>query len=142
MASTLENTTVIGAGTHIKGEMVFDSDALILGTFEGRISTKGEIQIGQQAVCKAAIEGASVIVDGQVEGDVLGTERVYLSATARVIGNIVAAALVVAGGACLNGHCRVGRGDVEAEEGGEPLANDSDRSADKLHRNGLERAAR
>lgn len=141
-SSTLENTTVIGAGTFIKGEMVFDADALILGTFEGKITTRGEIQIGHQAACKATIQGATVVVDGLVEGDIIGLERVQLNATARVFGNIVAAAMVMASGATLNGHVRIGslentRGESEPQQ--EPETN---RMATQAYRNGTERIAR
>lgn len=110
MANFAQNqtTTVIGPDTHIKGEMVFDSTARILGTFEGRIVAKGEVQIGEGAACKAAVEGATVIVDGTVEGDVQARERVQLNSKARVIGDIVATTLVVADGASFHGHCRVG----------------------------------
>ena len=66
--------TVIGPDTHIKGEMVFDSTARILGTFEGKIIAKGEVQIGDGACCKASVEGISVVVDGLIEGDVLARE--------------------------------------------------------------------
>lgn len=117
MANFAQNqtTTVIGPDTHIKGEMVFDSTARILGTFEGRIVAKGEVQIGEGAACKAAVEGATVIVDGTVEGDVQARERVQLNSKARVIGDIVATTLVVADGASFHGHCRVG---AEARGGG------------------------
>lgn len=100
--------TVIGPDTHIKGEMVFDSSARILGTFEGRISAKGEVEIGEGAGCKASIEATSVVVDGVVEGDILARERCQLNIKARVSGDIVAATLVVAEGASFVGHCRVG----------------------------------
>jgi cytoskeletal protein CcmA (bactofilin family) len=102
------STTVIGPDTHIKGEMVFDSTARILGTFEGRIIAKGEVQIGESANCKASVEGTTVIVDGAIEGDVLARERVQLNARARVTGDVVAATMVVAEGASFVGHCRVG----------------------------------
>ena len=116
MAETTRNTTtVIGPDTHIKGEMVFDSTARILGTFEGRVIAKGEIQIGEGAACKAAIEGGVVIVDGLIEGDVQARERVQLNAKARVIGDIISATLVVAEGASFTGHCRVG---ADAVKGG------------------------
>ncbi|MBX3385641.1 MAG: polymer-forming cytoskeletal protein [Phycisphaeraceae bacterium] len=101
-------TTVIGPDTHIKGEMVFDSSARILGTFEGRITAKGEVEIGEGAACKASIEATTVIVDGLVEGDVMATERAQLNVKARVVGDIVATTLVVAEGASFIGHCRVG----------------------------------
>jgi cytoskeletal protein CcmA (bactofilin family) len=108
MADMTKTTTVIGPDTHIKGEMVFDSTARILGTFEGRVIAKGEIQIGEGAACKAAVEGATVIVDGLIEGDVQARERVQLNSKARVIGDITATTLVVAEGASFTGNCRVG----------------------------------
>lgn len=103
-----QTTTVIGPDTHIKGEMVFDSTARILGTFEGRIVAKGEVQIGEGAACKAAVEGTTVVVDGTVEGDVQARERVQLNSKARIIGDITATTLVVAEGASFHGNCRVG----------------------------------
>lgn len=103
-----QTTTVIGPDTHIKGEMIFDSTARILGTFEGRIAAKGEVQIGEGAACKAAVEGATVIVDGTIEGDVQARERVQLNSKARVVGDITATTLVVAEGASFHGNCRVG----------------------------------
>lgn len=122
MADPNRTTTVIGPDTHIKGEMVFDSTARILGTFEGRVIAKGEIQIGEGAACKASVEGAVVIVDGLIEGDVQARERVQLNAKARVVGDIVAATLVVAEGACFTGNCRVG-GD--AIKGGKPASGEA-----------------
>lgn len=108
-----KTTTVIGPDTHIKGEMVFDSTARILGTFEGRVIAKGEVQIGEGATCKAAVEGTTVVVDGLIEGDVTARERVQLNSKARVIGDIVSNTLVVAEGASFNGHCRVGADAVK-----------------------------
>ena len=109
MAELNKNTTtVIGPDTHIKGEMVFESTARILGTFEGRVIAKGEIQIGEGAACKAAVEGAVIIVDGLIEGDVQARDRVQLNAKARVIGDITATTLVVSEGASFTGNCRVG----------------------------------
>jgi cytoskeletal protein CcmA (bactofilin family) len=115
--SNRPTTTVIGPDTHIKGEMVFDTTARILGTFEGRVIAKGEIQIGEGAACKAAVEGAIVIVDGLIEGDVQARERVQLNAKARVIGDITSATLVVAEGASFTGNCRVG---PDVVKGGKP----------------------
>lgn len=122
MATNPQTTTVIGPDTHIKGEMVFDSTARILGTFEGRIVAKGEVQIGDGAACKAAVEGTNIIVDGTIEGDVQARERVQLNSKARVIGDIQATTLVVADGASFHGHCRVGADAGRAKAGTDPRA--------------------
>lgn len=103
-----DEMTVIGPDTHIKGEMHFDGTARILGSFEGRISAKGEVQIGLGAVCKAAVEGSMVIVDGSIEGDVQARESVHLNERASVKGDIAAPRMVVAEGASFIGHCRIG----------------------------------
>lgn len=118
---TTRTTTVIGPDTHIKGEMVFDSTARILGTFEGKIVAKGEVQIGEGAACKASVEGINVIVDGLIEGDVLARERVQLNNKARVIGDVVANTLVVAEGASFVGNVRVGA-DAVKNAGNRPRA--------------------
>ncbi len=101
-------TTVIGPDTQIKGDMVFESTARILGKFEGSISSKGELQIANGASCKAAVEASKVLVDGDVEGNLVARERVELTAKAKVKGDLVAARLVVAEGAAFTGHCSVG----------------------------------
>lgn len=100
--------TVIGADTRIKGEMFFDKSARILGKFEGRIAAKGEVQVGQGAVCQAAVEAERVIVDGAVEGPIVARERLTLTANATVRGDLTAGTLVVAEGATFVGNCNVG----------------------------------
>ncbi|HYE60371.1 MAG TPA: polymer-forming cytoskeletal protein [Phycisphaerales bacterium] len=102
------NTTVIGADTHIKGEMRFESTARILGTFEGTIEAKGELQVASGASCKAAVEAIKVLVDGEVDGNLTAKERVELTAKAKMKGDLVAARLVVADGASFTGHVKVG----------------------------------
>ncbi|MBX3377894.1 MAG: polymer-forming cytoskeletal protein [Phycisphaeraceae bacterium] len=100
--------TIIGPDTHIKGDMTFESTARLLGSFEGRIAAKGELQIADSAVCKAAVEAGKVTIDGQVEGNVTARDRVELSAKARMKGDLIATKLVVVDGASFVGHVTVG----------------------------------
>lgn len=108
MADANNNTTVIGLGTRIKGEMTFDGTARILGEFEGRITSPGEVQVGESATCKAAIEGAVVVVDGVIEGNITARQRLLLNPSAKVAGDVVATSMTVVEGATLVGHCRIG----------------------------------
>ncbi len=103
-----EQITVIGPDTRIKGEMSFERTARILGRFEGKVTTDGELQVGASAQCQAALEAGTVIVDGTVEGDIVARERIQLNGSARVTGDVVAEKLIVAEGASFSGHCRVG----------------------------------
>lgn len=108
MEGTRSFATVIGKGTNIKGDMSFESDAAILGGFEGKLSAKGVVQIGDGAICKGEVNASSVIVDGQVQGHIRGSKRVDVGAGAKINADIVAAVLVVASGASLEGHFRIG----------------------------------
>ena len=102
------NVTVIGKDAKFKGELIIEQSAKILGSFEGRIACQGEVHVAEGAFCKATVEARSVIVDGNVEGDILARERLSLSGKARVKGDITAAAIIVQEGATYTGQCRVG----------------------------------
>lgn len=122
MSDHTSSMTVIGADTQIKGELTFDTTARILGKVEGRITSKGELQIGDSAACKAALDAGKIIVDGTVEGNITARERVTLNSKARVTGDIVAGTLVVVEGASFSGHCRVGpdAGKPQTQQAGAP----------------------
>lgn len=107
-------TTVIGPDTTIKGEINFTSRARLLGTIEGQIAAKGELEVAEGATCKASINAAKVTIDGAVEGNVTASDRVELNAKARLHGDLVAEKLIVAEGASFVGHCRIGP-DVNAK---------------------------
>jgi cytoskeletal protein CcmA (bactofilin family) len=100
--------TVIGPDTTIKGEMFFEKSARILGTFEGKIAAQGEVQIGATANCNAAVEASRVVVDGRVSGPITASDRITLTQSAHVQGDLTAGTLVVAEGASFVGHCQVG----------------------------------
>jgi len=100
--------TIIGKDAKIKGELSFENSAKILGGFEGKISAKGEVIIGETANCRATVEAGTVIVDGPIEGDIIARDRIQLSPKAKVKGDIIAASLTVSEGASFVGHCKVG----------------------------------
>jgi len=116
-ADTRENNmTVIGCGARFKGELVLDGAAQILGAIEGQISSAGQVQIGNGAECNARVEALTIIVDGNVAGDLIARERLQLTGKAVVKGDIAAAALVVAEGATFIGHVAVGPEAVAAAQ--------------------------
>lgn len=108
MPSDENNVTVIARDAKFKGELVLEQSVKIHGSYEGRISSQGEIHVAEGAGCKASLEARSVIIDGNVEGDILARERLTLSGKARVKGDITAAAIIVAEGATYSGQCKVG----------------------------------
>lgn len=100
--------TVLGTNAKFKGELVIEGAAQIHGSFDGSLEATGEIQIGQTAALQATVQSDKIIVEGTVKGDLLARERLQLTETSNVTGDIVAAALVVAEGATFAGRVAVG----------------------------------
>ena len=103
-----EYTTVIGADAVFKGELSFEKGVRVDGRIEGKISTKGHLGISQGGKLQADVSAGSIVVEGQVTGNLHAGERVELRKTARLKGDIAATKLLVAEGAAFTGHCRVG----------------------------------
>jgi cytoskeletal protein CcmA (bactofilin family) len=102
------DTTVVGADSHFKGELTFERTAKINGKFDGKITGKGELQVSQNAVCKADVEASGVQVDGLVEGNLNAKDTVKLNGSGVVRGDITAAKMVMSEGASFHGMCAVG----------------------------------
>ncbi|MEM6751357.1 MAG: polymer-forming cytoskeletal protein [Planctomycetota bacterium] len=102
------DTTIVGADSHFEGKLTFERTARINGKFDGTITGKGELQVSQNAQCKADVSAAALAVDGLVEGDVKAQDTVRLNGSGVVKGNITAAKMVMAEGASLYGMCAVG----------------------------------
>lgn len=102
------DTTVVGADSHFKGELTFERIAKINGKFDGKITGKGELQVSQNAVCKADVEASGVQVDGLIEGNLNAKDTVKLNGSGVVRGDITAAKMVMTEGASFHGMCAVG----------------------------------
>ncbi|MEM7681916.1 MAG: polymer-forming cytoskeletal protein [Planctomycetota bacterium] len=102
------DTTIVGADSHFEGKLSFERTARINGKFDGTITGKGELQVSQNAQCKADVSAAALAVDGLIEGNVKAQDTVKLNSSGVVRGDITAAKMVMAEGASLYGVCAVG----------------------------------
>ena len=75
----------------------------INGQFEGTLDTKGRLRIGGAATVKATIRGEEITIAGSVEGDVTATQRLELSAGARLTGKVRSPRVIMQDGAILQG---------------------------------------
>ena len=119
MAERASAETIIGTGARIVGEVSFDGPAKILGAVEGSITTKGELQIGAGASCKANIDAQRLAVDGSITGNVTARDSLELAANAKIEGDLITAKLVVTEGATFVGYCRVGPDAAKAMSNGQ-----------------------
>jgi len=84
-----KNVSVIGSTLVIKGELSADEDLFIEGHIEGTIAHhKKHVTVGKQGRVVADIHASSVIVEGQLVGDIHSEGLVSLAKGADVRGNI------------------------------------------------------
>jgi cytoskeletal protein CcmA (bactofilin family) len=118
MPETHDFSTIIGPDAEFKGELSFESAAKVLGKFEGSITSKGKVHVADGSRCKATITAREVIAEGRIDGNVVAGDRIEIKTTGCVSGDIVAARMIMAEGASINGHCRIGPNGKAGTESG------------------------
>lgn len=98
------STTYIAPGIIVEGELVAEEPVEVAGTFKGRVESRSVVTISRGSVVEAEIAGVSVIVAGQVTGDVSASERIDLESGSRLVGDVRAARLTIADGASFKGN--------------------------------------
>ena len=100
-------TAYIDEGSEIEGTYTFSGTVMLNGKFKGEIQSNDILIIGEKGVIKATISAGTVLISGEVVGNVLATERVELRGSARVFGDVEAPVVVVEEGVLFEGHCRM-----------------------------------
>jgi cytoskeletal protein CcmA (bactofilin family) len=99
----------IGKAVRVEGKVIGGEDLTIDGDVEGSIELGGHcLTIGQEANIKADLLAKTVTISGKVRGNVKGVEKVDLSPTASVHGDITAPRFSMADGATVMGKISAG----------------------------------
>ncbi|MCR9143313.1 MAG: polymer-forming cytoskeletal protein [bacterium] len=100
-------STVLGTETDFNGLLEFKKPLQINGNFEGEIVTDGVLLIGETATVRANIQAGTVVVGGEVFGNIVARNRLEMLQTGRVHGNIKTAKLQIADGVVFDGNCEM-----------------------------------
>jgi cytoskeletal protein CcmA (bactofilin family) len=111
----------IGKSVVIKGELNGSEDLTVEGHVDGKIELKDHVlTIGPHGRIKAEIFAKSVIVLGEVTGNILASEKVDIRDNGAVDGNIISPRVAIAEGAHFRGSVDMQR--KEAPKGPEAKA--------------------
>lgn len=106
-----EGSAAIGASIRIKGDVTGDENLIIQGEIDGTIKVQGHnVTISKTGKVKANIEARQIIVEGSLQGDLNGDEKVIIRESGNVHGNIVAPRVNLEDGALF-------KGSIEMEPG-------------------------
>lgn len=115
------HTTYLGASTSITGELRCGESLRIDGTVKGTVHCEQLLTVGEKGTIHAAIEGESVVIGGEVKGDIKASRKITLESTARVTGDLTTPGIVIQEGARLEGRIMIG-GSPTSEAAQPPAA--------------------
>lgn len=115
--------SVLGSGVAWQGTLTGTGGIRIDGAFDGEISLRGLVVIGEQGrVTSKHIRAATVIVAGSVKGDITAG-RVEITKTGRVWGDVVTTSFSTEEGAFLRGKITM---EEQIDLGLGPTANEEE----------------
>jgi len=102
--ATTGDKAMIGTTIVIKGDVSGEEDLLVQGRVEGSIQLKqNNLTIGKEGSIKANVHAKAIFIEGEVEGDLQGDERIVIQKTGTVRGNLVAPRVSLEDGAKFKG---------------------------------------
>ncbi len=103
---------MIGPGIHINGDISGDENLIIEGKVDGKIRLNAhQVDIGPSGQVNADITAKIIKIAGEVRGDLTGTEKVVISRSGNVHGNIVAPRMTLEDGAIFKGSIDMDPGE-------------------------------
>ena len=97
-------TAVIGPSIKIKGKLSGNEDLVIQGHIDGEVLLKqNQVTVGTTGRVKADIHGKSIYIEGEVRGDLVGSEEVIILSSGKVQGNILAPRVTLNNGSKFKG---------------------------------------
>ena len=106
LAPSSESTTLVAAGTELKGDLNFSGSLEIQGSIVGKIVADDEtaqIRILNGGSVLGEIWVPNVIVNGLIEGDIYASKHIQLAAKAKVEGTIYYSSIEIERGADIGG---------------------------------------
>ena len=97
--------TILSEDIEFSGTLNFEKSFLIRGKLAGEISAKGLLVIDEKAAVDANIKASRVIIRGTVKGDVTATDKVEVTVTGKLTGNVTAPEIYMETGCFFNGRC-------------------------------------
>ncbi len=115
---------LIGSSIEIKGDLRGAEDLFVEGKLEGKIELRQHsVTIGKAGRVKADIFGRSIVVLGEVDGNLHAEEQIILRQACTVRGNLTAPRVALEEGSSFKGNI-----DMTAEAG-QPRPREKDREA-------------
>lgn len=95
----------LDAGSHVEGELRFDSAFRVDGKINGTVISEGDLVVGERGEIEGELTVGQIFISGTVRGNVLARRRIQIASNGRVYGDLETPSLVIEDGAVFEGRC-------------------------------------
>jgi cytoskeletal protein CcmA (bactofilin family) len=98
---------LLGRGSEFEGKLTFEGTVRIDGKFTGTIITNDVLVVGEGAKISAEITCGTIIIHGEINGNVRAKNAVELHHPAKMRGNLETPSLMIEKGVIFEGQCKM-----------------------------------
>ncbi len=96
-------TAILQQGSYFEGKLTFEGTVQIGGEFRGEIFTKDTLIVNKGSKVQAEIEAETIIISGNVEGNIFARKRVVMHPPAVFKGTVTTPSLKIEEGVVFEG---------------------------------------
>jgi len=100
--------SILAAGLTIEGKIEGSGNVRVAGNFKGDVHVQGNLTIEQGARITGSVRANTVVIGGELEGNIDAATRVELLQTGVLNGDLKAGSLTVAAGSRMRGRAEFG----------------------------------
>jgi cytoskeletal protein CcmA (bactofilin family) len=104
---TEDITTILGKGSEFEGKLHFEGTLRIEGVYSGEIHSDSVLVVGEGAKVSAEVNIGTIVINGEVKGNVRATQGVEIRGGGKMFGNLETPALVIEKGVIFEGNCKM-----------------------------------
>ncbi|NMB75989.1 MAG: polymer-forming cytoskeletal protein [Myxococcales bacterium] len=104
---TDEMTTILGRGSEFEGKLHFEGTLQIEGVYSGEINSDSTLIVGDGAKVSAEINVGTVVINGEVRGNIRAAQGVEIRGGGKMYGNIETPTLQIEKGVIFEGNCKM-----------------------------------
>lgn len=111
----------LDAGSHLQGELRFETSFRVDGKFSGTVVSEGDLMVGASGELEGEMRVGRVFVSGTIRGNIQARQRVQIAPGGKVLADVDTPSLVIEDGAIFEGRCSMVR-EERGERGAEGVA--------------------
>jgi len=127
-----EGETIVGIDVTLTGNLKSEGNIQINGKVKGKVETKNDIFLGEQAIVDGSIKAKNVVITGTVIGNIQTSEDLEISPTGKVFGDLMTKNLIIKKGAVFSGKSSMGEEKKEEIKPIYELEEETKESKEKL----------